>query len=608
MNRTLIKSLRRATLFAMSLSLAAFAAVSCGDDDTTNGGSYDSTGTGLELTSFNVSVIGGAEVEVSIDNESREVCIYGISNGNYITDVEFEATLNGKTADASFIPALDTKVGNWDSSFETFLYTTNVGVKYTIMISEYDRGTNNILYIDPTNTKQEVVFIGADMERSQYSLQKAPNAQEMANWCFKDIDWDVLRISYDKQQELVEGTKNFEFYDNALLTMSYIETANPNIKYFATLKSDYNGYDSSNNYPDWISDYSTKSLDTKKYATFLCDYLEYFHTKGHTISYMSTSKEYTQCNTPARTKEVIDYMIEDLAERGVPCPMFCDASTWSSSQGTAYVEGVISNSFEDRYWGFCTHNYNSSSSDPYQYEGMVNAANSITKTNRHGTDQYYSIASETGAGTMGAYSGVDANSSMPVGTFREKCEFYADGMQGEMIFEVFSRSVASESRAVYCNYSSGDDGTRLSNYYAIQSHGNFFIDGMYYLGSSKINMMDDIYSMQFANDDQIYVAIINIGTTAIDNLLLSIKSTGVAYNGTVRRHVMDEYTVKTLGDLDGLYYDETMTGGELEMDIPATSLTFIKITDLSKSDSEDDESGASGMELSDLTDGGTAWQ
>ncbi|MFI3304364.1 MAG: hypothetical protein SNF68_04565 [Rikenellaceae bacterium] len=463
------------------------------------------------------------------------------------------------------------------------------------------------LIVDPNDTKQQVLFIGTDMERSQDHLSRAKNKEQIAEWCFKDIDFNVCRISYDKLQEMEEGVnKCEEFYANCVEAMQLIRKANPKVEFWGTLKSDYYGYGNppQNNLPQWICDYEyvinnernsgsergvgskevkgkavVHSLDTKKYANFLADFLEHFHSKGLTIKYLSTGKEWTQFLSAERTKEIIEHLIPELESRQVPLPLLVDASTWSTEQGARWVDSVTKLGFESYYYGFCTHNYNNNGT--FNYQDMVNKANAITTPNIYGNTQYYSFASETGCGTMGPNHGVDADSPMSnlLNGFRHKCEIFADGMHGELIFEIFSREKANESRAVYFSRTNGYVGERLSHYYALQSHGNFFQDGMYYLGAKRVGLNHDIHTMQFANESQMYVAVVNQNKKAVKKFRLSLADD--SYNGSVRHHVMSEQRVKVEGDLDGEYFDRQLKGGVLEVTLPAQSISFFRI-DLTK--------------------------
>ncbi len=471
------------------------------------------------------------------------------------------------------------------------------------LLSVSAKPKGSTLVVDPTNRRQQVLFIGTDMERSQDHLSFAKNKEEVAEWCFKDIDFNVCRFSYDKHQEMVEGESRCEeYYANCVEAMQLIRKANPKVEFWGTLKSDYYGYGNppENNLPQWICDYEyvvtseknsgsergvgskevtgkavVHSLDTKKYAYFLVDFLDHFHSKGLTIKYLSTGKEWTQFLTAQRTKEVIEHMIPELERRSVPTPRFVDASTWSTAQGAKWVDDVTRLGFESYYYGFCTHNYNSNGT--FNYQDMVERANAITTPNMWGEPQYYSFASETGGATMGPNFGVDSATSISslLSSYRHKCEIFADGMHGELIFEIFSRELANESRAVYFSRRNGYVGTRLSNYYALQSHGNFFVDGMYYLGAERVRVSDNIHTMQFANDDQLYVAVINDSKHPQNNFRISLND--ASYSGTVRRHEMSEQRVKVEGDLDGDYTDLTLVGGELVVTLAARSVNFFKI-------------------------------
>ncbi len=566
------------------------------DDDTTDDDTADDDEdyvSSLEIESFIVSLSTGEKLLAEVDNVNRVINASGVSSSSLIEDFIFSSNITAFLAN----PA-STILEEWTFGRQSTIsfWDTKVFVDYEINLLDYDRGENNIVTIDmsdPDNVKQQVVFIGGDMERSQYNLSNATNKEEVAKWCFEDIDFNVCRISYDKKQEVTEGEKVLEtWYANCVEAMELIRDVNPNVEFFGTLKSDYNGYNSQNNLPDWICDYDPGTwFDTDKYACFLVDFLEHFHSKGLTIKYLSTGKEWQAYITPARAKATIEAMIPDLNSRGVPIPLFCDASTWSVSQGNTWVQNVVSQGFEQYYWGFCTHNYNSGDGDTrtYNYQNMVNTANAITTPKDYVTQWdedpnagYYSIASETGGASMGANSGIDANSDMRTNmldAFREKCEIYADGMHGEMIFELWSRGYANESRMVYFT-TANPKATRLSNYYAIQSHGNFFQDGMYYLGSEHSNITVNgqytyLHTMQFANEEQAYVCVINLSDEQIDNLLIDLNDESLY--GSVRRHMMDEQTVKVEGTLWGQYFDTALIEGELEIEIPAKSITFLKI-------------------------------
>ena len=96
--------------------------------------------------------------------------------------------------------------------------------------------------VNSTNYKQTIDMIGGDMERSSFAIQKAQNKDEIINWGFKDVNFNYCRVQFDKHQELIEGTKNWAFYTKQIATMKQIKAINPNIKFFATMRTDYDGY------------------------------------------------------------------------------------------------------------------------------------------------------------------------------------------------------------------------------------------------------------------------------------------------------------------------------------------------------------------------------
>lgn len=743
------------------------------DDDVED----DSSSTeAMKIESFTVTLVGGDKIEATIDNEARTIKIEGVAKGDLITEVEY--VVNKKYA--YFYPTFDSKIGNWDKVFTTRLSASGDKALYEVSLVDYTLGNTNILKVslDESNRKQQVLFIGADMERSQNRFADATNQQEIADWCFKDISWNVMRMSYDKAHELNEGVKNWSKYNSALAAMRACRQANPNLEFWGTLKSDYNGYGKECNLPDWICNYgdgskllldpnkgyaeTTKGANASnvylyidKYAHFLADYFEYFHNQGLTIKYTSTAKEWGAFINGVRTTELIPLLVADLRKRGVPPPMFNDNSEYSVNGGTNTIKGLIANKMAPYYFGFCSHNYPGGEDRTYPFENFVAAAKTANSaannpsgvssiygdvkpavtyigtlhpgTSKNGTlgagsigkgydnvpayddrydinnptsahsNRYYSphfkdyikylrgeetttnhfydascanngnwldgedlkplnygdyrnssrqgagdtsfatydyllhasknwipeagvtdntnlnkvfwtFYSEAGLATMGATRGDDSKAGMKnamLDAVREKCEMYADGINGELIFEVWACGGAG-TRAIYFNNSAG---RRLSNYYTIHSHANFFNDGMYYYGASQINMASNIYTMQFADfnvkqsdgvtpelalanrkdkagqyirrvedgTESMYICVCNLGYPAVKDFQLTLGDNAKGYNGDVHIHIMDEQTVKKEGTLEGYRIDTKMKNGYLTFDIPAMSCALLKI-------------------------------
>ncbi|MFI3305004.1 MAG: hypothetical protein R3Y68_00655 [Rikenellaceae bacterium] len=649
MNRTFIKSLQRATRIAVSLMLTAVVAVGCSDDGVDSStGSFDPTGSGLTLDALNLDILGGSEgVTIEIDNEARTVNIRGLQQGSSIVGVDFVSNLE----DAMFVPSLASKIGSWDKSFDAILCTSSVGATYTFTLPDYVRGDANTLNIDidnPDSWLQEVGFMGADMERSGDNLIQWPNVQEGVKWAFTDCKVEWLRLSYDKKQELTEGVYNWAFYNNVIAGLDYIHATNPNVKLWATLKSDYNGYNNENNYPDWFSTYKDEDAGTTveldEYAGFLARYLWYFWSKGHPIAVMSTSKEYTQCINGEQSVELIPMLIDSLNARGVPIPLFSDASTWSMSGGKSFVNQVVTAKGEDLYWGFCSHNYNSSGDTPYLT--FTNAVAAIDDDANIFGEQHYAVHSEFNACVIGATNGAEVT-ELHNYRYQGKAEAFAQGLQGELNFEYWNDGT-SGTRAIHCKRD-GTDAYRMTNYFMMKSHINYFREKMNYLSASQNNMRAGIYTMQFADwgtnaekaamvgqsvktsrtistgqtmgpiytenlDGQLYLCVVNESGSALSSFMLDLGNK--AYNGAVEMHVMDNETVVTNGNKEGIYYYKSLEYGTLDITLPDDSVVFLKISlDESEGDFDDDDDdggdsdddASDSLVLEDLVSDGDAW-
>ena len=58
-----------------------------------------------------------------------------------------------------------------------------------------------------------------------------------------DIPFNTYRVKYDKLQEMTEGDVDMDgAYADQVKSMKLLKLASPDIKFYATMKSDYNGY------------------------------------------------------------------------------------------------------------------------------------------------------------------------------------------------------------------------------------------------------------------------------------------------------------------------------------------------------------------------------
>lgn len=370
--------------------------------------------------------------------------------------------------------------------------------------------------IEANDLKQEIDMMGGDMERSSIAIQKAENKEEIINWGFGDIDFNTCRIQFDKNQELVEGTKNWDFYKNQLATMKSIKEVNPDIRFFATMRTDYDGYGDDNNMPDWIVDYSTKDIDTTKYAIFLADYIEYMEDQGVAITYLSTTKEWYWYVRPRSADDIIRILNRECDKRGIKMPLISDQGFWSLSQGIKYMSEVSDLGTQDLYHSFCTHNYQNEDED--KWIESIAAANALGKP-------MYDDEMSTGAG--GPSYGEEPSVTKPVGVYAERAIAYKAGLSGEIFFEIWSRGIDKETRSIY--YPKNGTGTRLRGYYIMKQFANNILNSNYV--TSTPSDMSKVYTMAFRKDDKLVLWVINDGDNTYENL--PIKISGEKIKGDV---------------------------------------------------------------------------
>ncbi len=363
--------------------------------------------------------------------------------------------------------------------------------------------------INATDFRQTIDLMGGDMERSANAIQNAQNKEEIVDWAFNDIALNTCRIQFDKNQELVEGVKNWDFYAKQLATMQLIKTVNPNIRFFACLRTDYDGYGDENNLPDWICNYKMKAIDSDKLGVFLADYVEYMNNQGLPITYLSLVKEWSTFLTADKAQYVILKLNSELSARGVAKPLIIDQGFWSLSQGITYMNRVKALGTKDLYDGFCTHNY--SKQDASVWASFMSTANSLQKA-------VYN--DETNAGAGGPTYGAEPEFTVPLSAYVERCISYQAGLKGEIFFEIWSRGINKETRAIY--YPSGGTGKRLRGYYMMKHFANQVADSKYI--TSATSTMPDVYTMSFRLNNQIVLWVINNSLTPYNSIPVNIQN------------------------------------------------------------------------------------
>lgn len=409
--------------------------------------------------------------------------------------------------------------------------------------------------VDYANQQQTIDMIGADMERSASFLQSAANPQEIANWIYSDIDNMICRVSYDKQQELTEGTTNFEFYDNAIESMKMVQIANPDVKFLATMKSDYDGYGSSSNLPDWIIDYDDNSwFEAEKYAGFLADYLELMEDNGVPVGYLAIAKEWNKYLTVERHIETIAALNDICAARGITKPEYICPATWSLSQGISFVGTVEDNGYEDYFEAFSSHNLNN---EDAKWDDFVDACSAIGKS---------AYNDESGSAPGGRTTGEEPETlSSILSVYTEKATMYEGGLKGEIMFEVWSRGVSAETRTIY--FTSGENGKRMRSYYVMQKFANNIYERKFI--SPTTSGLSDVATMAFANDEEVALWVINSGSTSYSSVDLGLSNTTI--NGSVYQYAWNIDT-----KIQGVATQLTASGsGTYTGDIAAESINLI---------------------------------
>ncbi len=404
------------------------------------------------------------------------------------------------------------------------------------------------IIVNTSNYKQTIDMIGGDMERSSKAVQNAKNTQEIIEWGFKDINFNVCRVQYDKNQELVEGTKNWSFYDKQVETMKAIKAVNPDIRFFATMRSDYDGYGDDNNLPDWIINYNTKVMEREKYGIFLADYCEYMSQQGVPISIISIAKEWMWFVKAEKVVDIAAKMFSELDARGIERPVISDQGFWSISQGITYLNHVKSLGSKDLYHSFCSHNYDNESKE--KWVEIIDMSNELGKS-------MYDDETSTGSGSP-TY-GEERPMYKQIGEYIKKANRYESGLCGEIFFEIWSRGIDKETRAIY--FPAGGTGTRKRGYYLMKQFSNNILNSRYV--TSDIASMSKVYTIAFRKENQVVLWVINEGTSAFSSFPIGVDAFKI--EGDVKLHYWTDETPvtgleTTLQPLGNTF--ETSIGGE----------------------------------------------
>jgi hypothetical protein len=426
------------------------------------------------------------------------------------------------------------------------------------------------------NTKlQHIDVMGGDMERSSDFIQKAANTQEVLNWFVKDIDYNYFRVRYDKKQELTEGVKNWDFYNDQVKTMKTIRQLNPTIKFLATMRSDYNGFgeDNQNNLPVFIYNYACTAEDANgdcisstgdlsfnsvKYGIFLADYIEFMYNQGVPIDYLATAKEWQNVVTVQRSCDAYVKMKSELTNRGIPVPKLIGPASWGINSGISFVNSVNTANYKDDYFAYSTHNLGDT---PELWGDFVNAS-------KAGGKMCFDDESATAAG--GRTSGVEPSDLNEIlQNYKEKSYMYNAGLNGEIFFEVWSRGVNSETRSVYIK--SGQNGIRMRSYYIMKDFVNSSVNKDYC--KSVANFAPNVTSLAFRDDSYLSVWLINESDSDYNNLSLQIP--GTTMYGDVIQHFWKDPSKKEA--TENIISNPISGNSSLSVTIGSKSINYFKI-------------------------------
>ena len=385
---------------------------------------------------------------------------------------------------------------------------------YTILIFV---GASNISFaqsisVESTNYQQIIDMMGGDMERSSFAVQNSTNTQQMINWGFKDIPFNYCRVQYDKNQELVEGVKNWGFYDRQIITMKQVKEINPDIYFFATMRTDYDGFGDQNNAPDWAVNYNTRAVNVDNYVRFLADYLEFMHDQDLTIHTLSITKEWVAFINANIAAQIIPKLHAECDNRGVPRAIISDQGFWGMGRGLSYMNAVDNLGTIDLYDSFCSHDYNPN--DNTTWETLVGRANSLGKKLYH---------DETSAGAGGPTFGEEPDMQIPINVYVEKADTYAAGLSGEIFFEIWSRGIGRETRAIYSP--NGGEGRRMRSYFIMKHFANNVLNYRYI--PSSINSASGVHTIIFRKEDKMIVWVINDSDTRYNSLPITLNNSTI---------------------------------------------------------------------------------
>ncbi|MDC2888809.1 dockerin type I domain-containing protein [Psychrosphaera algicola] len=206
-------------------------------------------------------------------------------------------------------------------------------------------------------------------------------------------------------------------------------------------------------------------------------------------------------------------------------------------QAKNFVVDVSNNGYQANYSGFSAHTYDKPTEA--NWLDLITAASAINKP-------VYNEESNAAGG--GPLWGEEPTIGGVINIYTGKTESYRAGLRGELFFEIWSRGITKETRAVY--FTKGQKGNRLRGYWLIKA----FIDGVYnkhYIAHTTPQELSDIKVMAFSDDEYITAYVINASTTnAFTNLPITLNDKVITSN-TIVAQTWSEDTPK-MGVVSGI--------------------------------------------------------
>lgn len=336
--------------FLIGILLISCFTASCSDAEKgTDGSSL--------LLSFKVKA-GGQIIEGVIDENTRQIVLGGIENGNLITDVEY-----GLAGGAMIYPDPQTRINSWQPEEKFVVSVSNhTKVVYSVVLPDFsepkpeeDLG-DAVIYPQRYYGKQIKDFF-FDLKLNASGVGSAAKANEL----FVDDDMNGIRISiYGEAARPAHpepGKIDEQHYTKMIASVNRAKTArgSKELTIFASKK-----LDGKNSFPDWVKD--ANGIIPEKYGILLVDYILYMKQKGIIVDVLGVDNETTfnEGNiTPQKHAQVVDYLRTQAAAKNFKMPLIVGPDQYEplGDVSNNWVKNLLSNGWGDKIDIYGTHYY-----------------------------------------------------------------------------------------------------------------------------------------------------------------------------------------------------------------------------------------------------------